>query len=1247
MGKFKIFLLIFVFIGFIYSQSKIVISELMFNPDGNNTEFIELFNSSTDSVDISKYTLVYYNSKADELIKYSQHNKIPPLSYALIFEGDYDFNDSFYNLDSNTIILILKDNAFGTNGMANTTNREIVLYDENSNIIDRYTYTANNDKGFSDERIDLFNNLENNWTNSTVYNGTPGKKNSVYKNQFDFEIKLIGTNPKSINSLKPFYLSFAVDNKGTLISNNLMIRLGYDENKDEIIQDDEIISFKYYQPTNINFPFIDSIEVKYFKAGSNKFIIELVSKDDENILNNKDVFTLNVYPPVCDYNDLVINEVMYAPDSGLPEWIELFNKSNKNINLNGMYIYDNSSNIKIRKDLILEPEEYLIITTEESLISHYNIKSKYIIAALPTLNNNGDKVILRDSLFNTIDSLDYSFMTSYKSGYSIERIDIDKLTNDKTNWKIPDANIKCSPGQINSVSKKNYDLGISKITYTPQYPKSNDIITLEVVLKNYGVKENFGNLQLVVNGTSEYSSDIVYINPNDSLILKLPLIEKVNNGLNLKINFDVSNDENQLNNIYEINLFPSYKNKSLIINEIMFLPEGGEPEWVELINVSETPINLNNFIVRDLLTTPKTSNFKKKDVILEPNEYMVISKDTSIVNYHSVIDSKIIICDLPILNNDIDAVIIKDSYGITIDSVYYNNKNYKTGYSIEKINLFSNEINNWNSSIDIEKSSPGRKNSLSPKDYDLSLTDISYTPKRLSINDKFQINGKIKNLGSKDIDSFTIRLFEENNIIEEKEYTNFKSKDSLIYIYNNLTYTDSLTYTIEVISKTDEDLTNNKKSIKMLKGLPAKALLFNELMINSTNQPEWIEIYNNTNSEINLKNISINNIRSKISSQIRTKDEFISANSYAVLTNGNISNENIKILKCNIGNLLETEGNLILTDINGVTIDSLYYKNFATQANYSIERISFIDSTTSKNNWKESVAELGHTMGFANSVTNIPAYNFNDLVITEIMFDPEDYNSEFIELYNKSNKNIDLTGWTFERSKKYKYNLTTNKVILLPNEYFLIASDSNFLNIYNTFEKKYSVSNKSFILLNTKDDLRIYDAKNNIIDSVFYDKQFHNPNFVNTKNRSLEKINYNLSGYLSTNWSSSTVNMGATPLEKNSIFLEDKQINEELVLSPNPFSPDNDGFEDYLSINYKLNSSSNQISIKIFNRVGRLVKTLLNNYSSGSENSIIFDGRDDNGDYLNTGVYIMLFEAYLNDTQKNVSIKKPFVVVKR
>jgi flagellar hook assembly protein FlgD len=144
----------------------------------------------------------------------------------------------------------------------------------------------------------------------------------------------------------------------------------------------------------------------------------------------------------------------------------------------------------------------------------------------------------------------------------------------------------------------------------------------------------------------------------------------------------------------------------------------------------------------------------------------------------------------------------------------------------------------------------------------------------------------------------------------------------------------------------------------------------------------------------------------------------------------------------------------------------------------------------------------------------------------------------------------------------------------------------------------------------------------------------------------LERINPNLDGNDRANWSTCVDPIGATPAMQNSVFTEGNISEAKLSFSPNPFSPDNDGYEDFTMIRYNLSVNTAQIRIKIFDDKGRLVRTLVNNKPSASSGTEIFDGLDDNGNPLRIGMYIVFIEAS-NSENGVVDVLKDVIVIAR
>ncbi|HEX9251501.1 MAG TPA: gliding motility-associated C-terminal domain-containing protein, partial [Ignavibacteriaceae bacterium] len=214
--------------------------------------------------------------------------------------------------------------------------------------------------------------------------------------------------------------------------------------------------------------------------------------------------------------------------------------------------------------------------------------------------------------------------------------------------------------------------------------------------------------------------------------------------------------------------------------------------------------------------------------------------------------------------------------------------------------------------------------------------------------------------------------------------------------------------------------------------------------------------------------------------------------------------------------------------------------------------------------------------------------------------------------------------------------------------YFILVADSSALFYYNLFNynNKNIIGSSSLGLVNTGELILLKDVRGNVIDSVYYDSKWNNRNIASTKNKSLERINPSLNGNDPLNWSTSVNSLGGTPGMQNSIFAENLNQSANISVYPNPFSPDNDGFEDFTVINYNLSQATAQVRIKIFDSKGRLVRSLLNNQASGSSGSVIFDGLDDENNALRMGIYIILLEA-LNDNSGIVETIKSTVVVAR
>lgn len=82
----------------------------------------------------------------------------------------------------------------------------------------------------------------------------------------------------------------------------------------------------------------------------------------------------------------------------------------------------------------------------------------------------------------------------------------------------------------------------------------------------------------------------------------------------------------------------------------------------------------------------------------------------------------------------------------------------------------------------------------------------------------------------------------------------------------------------------------------------------------------------------------------------------------------------------------------------------------------------------------------------ANQIQNQPEFQYSQNVfINEFLPHPETGEQEWVELLNKGNEEVDLSGWSLGDSGKQRFNIPA-KTKIAPGEYLVVAFDKSFLN---------------------------------------------------------------------------------------------------------------------------------------------------------------------------------------------------------
>jgi hypothetical protein len=175
----------------------------------------------------------------------------------------------------------------------------------------------------------------------------------------------------------------------------------------------------------------------------------------------------------------------------------------------------------------------------------------------------------------------------------------------------------------------------------------------------------------------------------------------------------------------------------------------------------------------------------------------------------------------------------------------------------------------------------------------------------------------------------------------------------------------------------------------------------------------------------------------------------------------------------------------------------------------------------------------------------------------------------------------------------------------------------------------------------------LLSAQGSPIDALSYSKDWHNPLLTNEEGVSLERIDVNSGTQNSNNWQSAPATAGlATPTGKNAQTGAMANNSGSFHIWPEVISTNNDGIDDYTQVFYKLPSAGFVVNIRIYDLGGRPVRRLVNNGLAGREGFYKWDGLNDQGKELSTGIYVMAIE-WFNANGQTGKTKKTVVLAKK
>ncbi|MDN3668727.1 lamin tail domain-containing protein [Echinicola jeungdonensis] len=471
----------------------IVINEIMPAPKKENplpyAEYIEILNPGEDTLDLVGLHLA--NSKTEVSIP---NYKLPPQGYLILANQD---DKSAFEPHGPTVGLTSWPRFVNSGDQVKLLQNKVCLdslaYSEAS-----FGSSSLADDGISLEVVNPYSPCNQSLKlrpSTDPKLGTPGRKNSV----FDDTPDLVG--PKLL---------------GITVMDSTHLRLDFDETlQPDLTSSNWTIS-----------PALEVIQADFVPTSLTKLVIKV-----DQLLKEKTLYSLEVknirdcqgnsiqpqfaqgnfqVPSLASKGDILLNEILFHPQSGTPKFVEVYNHSSKFIDLNNWKL----ANIKEKKisdrefistnSLIIEPHSYLVFTeSPEELIQVYPKAKKENLIEIPDLPSypiSGGTVILLNPEENIEERMNYNEDLHHEllkdpQGVSLERISPDQEANEPENWHSAAASIGfATPGFKNSHYYPNENkesiVQVSPKIFTPNDPINPPFTTFRYQLPKSGFLAN-------------------------------------------------------------------------------------------------------------------------------------------------------------------------------------------------------------------------------------------------------------------------------------------------------------------------------------------------------------------------------------------------------------------------------------------------------------------------------------------------------------------------------------------------------------------------------------------------------------------------------------------------------------------------------------------------------------------------------------------------------------------------------------
>lgn len=340
----------------------------------------------------------------------------------------------------------------------------------------------------------------------------------------------------------------------------------------------------------------------------------------------------------------------------------------------------------------------------------------------------------------------------------------------------------------------------------------------------------------------------------------------------------------------------------------------------------------------------------------------------------------------------------------------------------------------------------------------------------------------------------------------------------------------------------------------------------------------------------------------------------------------------------------------------------------ATGSVITMDTVAYVDAQTVTFTSPDSIAawpvygdiDLGITDCPGNAAEpqriyiSVPDYpDSSDVVINELLFDAPDGIADFVECYNRSARVIDMKDFMIGETDFDGQSISTapkvvtkEHFLLFPGRYVVFTEDDRALASYFSHSDHRVVIRSDELpdFNTTEGGVRLFAPDGSVMDEMRYQASWHYPLLADVKGVTLERIDANVAGTVSSTWHSAASVVGyGTPGCTNSQTPVEAAASGELEVRYDIVTPDNDGIDDVLILDYRFETGDRLAFGRVFSERGLQVRELLNHETLSTNGQLLWDARDDSGSLVAAGKYIVMLET-IDPRGKTRRFRKAFGV---